>query len=138
MAIADSIYSSSLRETNPYTALMADMHIDGFDAYHYAARTKLYHDQYQHAWPPRWERVGTKPPARLQLLCEDSCVIKVSAIYAKYADIFKKQTTKLLSWRIYISIDFMVTTLLFSWTTGRPKRHLKKWRLISLVISSRN
>ena len=36
----DSIYSSSLREINPYTALMADMHIDGIDAYHYAARNK--------------------------------------------------------------------------------------------------
>ena len=34
----DSIYSRSLREINPYTALMADMHIDGFDAYYYAAR----------------------------------------------------------------------------------------------------
>ena len=36
----DSIYSWSLCETNPYTALMADMHIDGFDAYHYATRNK--------------------------------------------------------------------------------------------------
>ena len=63
-----------------------------------------------------WERVGTKPPARLQLLREDSCVIKVSAIY-----IFEKQTTKLLSWRIYILVDFMVSTPLLAGTTGRPK-----------------
>ena len=26
-------------------------------------KLKLYHDQYRRAWPPRWERVGTKPPA---------------------------------------------------------------------------
>ena len=28
----------------------------------------------------------------------------------KYADIFEKETTKLVSWTIYISIDFMVTS----------------------------
>ena len=36
----DSIYSWSLREINPYTALMADIPIDWFDAFHYAARTR--------------------------------------------------------------------------------------------------
>ena len=52
--------------------------------------------------PARWERVGTKPPARLQLLREDSCVIKDSAFRAKYANIFEKQTTFLSwTWRIY-------------------------------------
>ena len=55
--------------------------------------------------------------------------------YAKYADVFEKQTTKLLSWTIYISIDFMVSTPLLSRTTDRPKRQLTKWRL---MISSRN
>ena len=48
------------------------------------------------------------------------------SIYEKYGHIFEKQTTKLLSWRIYISIDFMVTTPLLSRNTVRPKRHLKK------------
>ena len=38
----------------------------------------------------------------------------------KYADIFEKETTKLVSWTIYISIDFMVTKPLLSRTTGRP------------------
>ena len=44
----------------------------------------------------------------------------------KIGDIFEKEPTKLLSWRIYISIDFMVNTPLLSWTTGRPKRHPKR------------
>ena len=66
---------------------------------------------------------------QLQLLREDSCVIKDSAFRAKYADVFEKQTTKLLSWRIYISIDFMFTMPLTSRTTGRPKRHLKKKKM---------
>ena len=52
--------------------------------------------------PARWERVGTKPPARLQLLREDPCVIKESAFRAKYADIFENKTTILSwTWRIY-------------------------------------
>ena len=39
---------------------------------------------------------------QLQLLREDSCVIKDSAFRAKYADIFEKQTTILSwTWRIY-------------------------------------
>ena len=47
---------------------------------------------------------------QLQLLCEDSCIIKVSAIRAKYADIFEKQTTFLSwTWRIngiqYVKVD---------------------------------
>ena len=42
MAIAASIYLSSLRETKPYTAIMADIHIDEFDAYYYTAETKYY------------------------------------------------------------------------------------------------
>ena len=41
--------------------------------------------------------------------------------YTLYADIFEKQSTKLLSWRIYISIDFMVTMPFTSLTTGRPR-----------------
>ena len=40
MMFANSIYSWSIRETNPYTALMADIHIDVFDDYHYPAQTK--------------------------------------------------------------------------------------------------
>ena len=78
--------------------------------------------------PPRLEWVETKQPAATTLR-EDSCVIKVSAIHAKYADILEKETTKLLSWRIYISINFMVTTSLTSRTTGRPKRHLEKKKM---------
>ena len=73
---------------------------------------------------------------QIQLLREDSCVIKVSAIHAKYANIFEKQTTKLLSWRIYISIDFMVTTPLTSRTTGRPRRHLKKKKMAIIISDS--
>ena len=46
------------------------------------------------------------------------------SLYAKY-QIFEKQSTKLLSWKIYILIDFMLTTWLTLRTTGRPKRHLK-------------
>ena len=94
------------------------------------ART-LITTKYRRALPPRWERVGTKPPARLQLLREDPCVtlhgrsickkcftearrengrygvgcpcvIKDSAFRAKYADIFEKQTPMLSwTWRIY-------------------------------------
>ena len=87
--------------------------------------------------PPRWERVGTKPPARLQLLREDPCVIKDSAFHAKYADIFEKNkplncyhgryTYRLISWLLRrLPCGEQVT----------PKRHLKrKWRF---VIPSRN
>ena len=65
------------------------------------ART-LITTKYRRALPPQWERVGTKPPARLQLLREDPCVMKDSAFRAKYADIFEKQTTILSwTWRIY-------------------------------------
>ena len=64
--------------------------------------TPLETTKYRRARPPPWERVGTKPPARLQLLREDPCVIKDSAFRAKYADIFEKQTTILSwTWRIY-------------------------------------
>ena len=63
---------------------------------------KLYRDEYRRALPARLERVETKPPARLQLLREDSCVIKDSAFRAKYADVFEKQTTILSwTWKIY-------------------------------------
>ena len=101
----DSIYSRSLRELNPYTALIADMHIDGIDAIITPLETNartLITTKYRRAPPPRWERVGTKPPARLQLLREDPCVVKDSAFRAKYADIFEKQTPMLSwTWRIY-------------------------------------
>ena len=33
----------------------------------------------------------------------------ITSLNAKYADIFEKLTSKLLSWKTYISIDFMVT-----------------------------
>ena len=46
--------------------------------------------------------------------------------WTKYADIFEKETTKLLLWRIYISINFMLTTPLTLRRTGKPKQHLKK------------
>ena len=94
------IFVMSSRYTNPYTALMADMHIDGFDAYHYAARknTRTLSRPNTDA-PGRLGGNGLKRNRRqLQLLRKDSCVIKDSAFRAKYADIFKKQTTKLLSW----------------------------------------
>ena len=75
---------------------------------------------------------GVKRNRRLQLLLlrEDRSVnnTPITSLYAKYADIFEKGTTKLLSWWIYISIDFMVTMPLTSRTTGRPKRHLKPKR----------
>ena len=81
--------------------------------------------------PGRLGGNGLKQNRRqLQLLREDSCVIQVSAIHAKYADIFEKETTKLLSWTIYISLDFMVTTPPTSRTTGRLRRHLKKKKAI--------
>ena len=65
------------------------------------ART-LITTKYRRALPPRWERVGTKPPARLQLLREDPCVSKDSAFRAKYADIFEQKPTILSwTWRIY-------------------------------------
>ena len=47
------------------------------------ART-LITTKYRRALPPQWERVGTKPPARLQLLRKDPCVMKDSAFRAKY------------------------------------------------------
>ena len=44
----------------------------------------------------------------------------LSHFYAKYADIFEKQTPTLLSGRVYISIDFILrpTTPHTSWKTG--------------------
>ena len=75
---------------------------------------------------------------QLQLLREDSCVIKVSAIHAKYADILEKETTKLLSWRsgyTYQFISCLIRRFPSDHSTGKPKRQLQKWRL---VISSRN
>ena len=48
------------------------------------------------------------------------------SLYAKYAYIFEKETTKMLSWRIYIWIDFMLPTPLTSRTTGSPERHLEE------------
>ena len=75
---------------------MADMHIDGFDAYHYAARKKqtleLYRDQIPTA-PGRLGGNGLKRNHRqLQLLRKDSCVIKVLAqntpIYSRNKPLF--------------------------------------------------
>ena len=54
-----------------------------------------------------------------------SIIRSITSLYLKYADIFEKQTPKLLPWKIYISIYFMVTKPFTSCTTGRPKRHLK-------------
>ena len=89
------------------------------------ART-LITTKYRRALPPRWERVGTKPPARLQLLREDPCVIKESAFRAKYADIFEKQTPKLLSWtwRIY-GIQYVKVDI----RTNKPLNVLVRLRL---------
>ena len=92
---------------------------------------ELYRDQY-------WDTTrhlggnGAKGNRRLQLIRADWRVINtlITSLYAKYADIFEKLTAKLLSWRIYILIDFMLTTPLLSRTTGKPKRHLKKWRVM--------
>ena len=77
------------------------------------------------ARPPRWERVGTKPPAATTFT---QGLLRNQSL-RRYG-IFEKQTTKLLSWTIYISIDFMVSTPLTLRTPGRPNRHLKKkrWR----------
>ena len=80
-------------------------------------------DEYRRARPPRWERVGTKPPARLQLLREDSCVI--SAFRAKYADIFEKQTPMLSwTWRIY-GIQYVKVDI----RTNKPLNVLVRLRL---------
>ena len=88
------------------------------------ART-LITTKYRRALPPRWERVGTKPPARLQLLREDPCVIKDSAFRAKYADIFEKQTTFLLwTWRIY-GIQYVKVDI----RTNKPLNVLVRLRL---------
>ena len=74
---------------------------------------------------PRWN--GMKRNRRLQLLLlrEVQSVNNtiITSLYAKYADIFEEETTKLLSGVIYISIDFMVTMPFTSRTTGRPKQH---------------
>ena len=56
--------------------------------------------------------------------CRSTCCL--ISLYAKYDHIFEKGTSKLLSWRIYVLINFMVTMPLTLRTTGRPKRHLKK------------
>ena len=83
---------------------MADMHIDGFDAFHYAARnnTRTLSRPNTDA-PGRLGGNGLKRNRRqLQLLRKDPCVIKDSAFRAKYADIFEKQTTILSwTWKIY-------------------------------------
>ena len=96
------------------------------------ART-LITTKYRRALPPRWERVGTKPPARLQLLREDSCVIKVTQntpIYSRNKPLncyHGRYTYRLISWCL---------RRLPCGQQVRPKRHLKrKWRF---VISSRN
>ena len=87
---------------------------------------KLYRDQIPTAHsPPRWERVGMKPPARLQLLRKDPCVIKDSAFRAKYADIFEKQTTFLSwTWRIY-GIQYVKVDI----RTNKPLNVLVRLRL---------
>ena len=72
---------------------MADMHIDGFDAYYYAAQKKTRTLSRPNTdVPGRLGGNGFKRNRRqLQLLRQDSCVTKVSAIHAKYADIFEKE-----------------------------------------------
>ena len=88
------------------------------------ART-LITTKYRRARPPRWERVGTKSPARLQLLRKDPCVIKDSAFRAKYADIFEKQTTFLSwTWRIY-GIQYVKVDI----RTNKPLNVLVRLRL---------
>ena len=88
------------------------------------ART-LITTKYRRALPPRLERVGTKPPARLQLLRKDPCVIKDSAFRAKYADIFEKQTTFLSwTWRIY-GIQYVKVDI----RTNKPLNVLVRLRL---------
>ena len=60
------------------------------------------------------------------------------SLYSKYADMFEKETTKLLSRRVYIWIDVMLTMPLTLRTTGRPNRHYfenEKWLF---VVSSQN
>ena len=67
------------------------------------ART-LITTKYRRALPPRWERVGTKPPARLQLLRKDACVIKVTQnkpIYSRNKPLncyHGRYTYRLISW----------------------------------------
>ena len=104
-------------------------------------KTLVYSDQYRQ--PTRHlGGNGVKGNRWLQLLLlrEDRSVnnTPITSHYAKYANVFEKQTTKLLSWRIYISIDFMVTTLFTLRTTGRPKRHYFEKQLWRIVVSSRN
>ena len=55
------------------------------------ART-LITTKYRRALPPRWERVGTKPPARLQLLRKDPCVIKRFGISRKIRRYIRAKT----------------------------------------------
>ena len=74
---------------------------------------KLYRDQYRRARPPQWERVGTKLPAATTF----TRWLLRSQSYAKYADIFEKQTTILSwTWRIYciqyVKVDIRTNKLL--------------------------
>ena len=84
---------------------------------------------------------GLKGNRRLQLLLlrEDR---SVNSDYFTLREIcryiFQKETTKLLSWRIYISIDFMDTMAFTSRTTGRPKRHYFENQPWQSMISSEN
>ena len=59
------------------------------------------------------------------------------SLYAKYAGIFEKQTPTLLSWPIYISIDFMLTTPFTSRATGTLVGFFSLFRL-SWTLRSRS
>ena len=101
---------------------MANLHIDLFDAYHYTAQTKHKNSITTNTNAPGrlgWNGLERNLRQGYNLYAKTAALTCPISLYAHYADIFEKGTTKLLSWRIYISIDFMLTTPILSRTIGQ-------------------
>ena len=84
------------RKTKPYTAIGEDIHIDWFHHYNYYAAKQR--DLIVTVPLPCGNRVNDVSKTSMAPWC-----------FETIRDLFEKQTPALLSWRIYISIDFMLT-----------------------------
>ena len=84
--------------------------------YYYAGKPKI--TELRRDRPATSQTMGESGACNFYLLREDQSVNKKFHHFTlrKYADIFEKQSTKLLSWTIYIAIDFMLTTPFTLWT----------------------
>ena len=118
---------------------MADMHIDLFDAYHYAAETT---NQNYIATntdpPPLWERGKRKPPPTTFTFTRGLERKEiVSSLHFMQNTLIYSRNKPQTSWKIYVSIDFMVAMPL-TLQTGRPKQHYFEKQPWQIVISSQN